>query len=46
MSQQERDLLAQIEEMREEAKRAEQIAELQAQLDALIAPEEGAPEEK
>ena len=46
MSQQERDLLAQIEEIREEAKRAEQIAELQAQLDALIAPEEGAPEEK
>lgn len=46
MSQQERDLLAQIEEIREEAKRAEKIAQLQSQIDALMAPAEEVVEEK
>ena len=46
MTQQERDLLAQIEEIREEAKRAEKIAELQAQLDVLTAPAEEVVEDK
>ena len=46
MSQQERDLLAQLEEIREAARRAEKIAELQAQLDALTASPEDVDQSK